>query len=85
MDTMVNFNILPLGSYDNLISMYWLEYRKTIINYLHKSFDCIYDEVKYHTINGIYRPINTRQISVVQLKKCIRKGCRLYAIKILED
>ena len=85
MDTSINLNILPLGSYDILIGVDWLEYHKTIINYLHKNFDCIDDKGKYHTIKGIYKPITTRKILAVQLKKCIKKGCQLYAIKIVED
>ena len=80
MDTSVELNILPLGSYDILIGMDWLESHKTIINCLNKSFDCIDEEGNCLTIKGIYRPISIQQISVVQLKKCIRKGCELYAI-----
>ena len=29
--------------------------------------------------------MSIRKISPVQLKKCIRKGCQLYAIKIVEN
>ena len=53
MDTSVNLNILPLGSYGILISMDWLESHKTIINYLHTIFDCVDEEGKYDTIKGI--------------------------------
>ena len=62
MDTYVNLNILPLGSFDILIGMDWLESHKTIIDCLHKIFNCIDDEGKYHTIKGIYRPITMGQI-----------------------
>ena len=53
MDTLVNLNILPLGSYDILISMDWIKSHKTIINCLDKIFDCIDEEGKYDTIKGI--------------------------------
>ena len=61
-----------------------LKSHKTIIKCLYKIFECIDEEGKCHTIKGIYRPISTQQISVVQLKKCFRKGCQLYAIKVVE-
>ena len=53
LDTRVNLNILPLGSYDILIGMDWLEAHRAIIDCLHKSFGCMDEE-------GIYRPISTR-------------------------
>ena len=59
MDTTLNINILPLGSYDILIGMVWLEYHKAIIDCLHKSFDCMEEEGKRHTVKGVYRPIST--------------------------
>ena len=84
MYTLVNLNILPLGSYDILVGMDWSESYNAIIDYLHKSFGCVDEKGKYYTVKGIYRPISSKQISVVQLKKCIKKGCQLYAIKIKE-
>ena len=36
----VNLNILPLGSYDVLISMDWLEQHHVMLNFLHKSILC---------------------------------------------
>ena len=53
MDNSVNLDILPLGSYNILIGMDWLESHKTIIDCLHKSFDYVDEEGKYHTIKGI--------------------------------
>ena len=84
LDTSVNLNILPLGSYDILIGMDWLESHKVVIDYLHKIFSSVDEEDKYHTMNEISRPLSTRQILALQCKKCIRKGCRLYGIKIKE-
>ena len=83
-DTSVNLNILPLGSFDTLIGMDCLESHKSVIDYLHKIFSSVDEEDKYHTMNEIYRPLSTRQISAIQRKNCIRKGCQLYGIKIRE-
>ena len=63
-DTSVDLNILPLGSYDILIGMDWLESHKTIINCLHKSFDYINEKGNYHTIKGVCRHVSIRKISV---------------------
>ena len=42
------------------------------------------EEGKRHKFKGIYRHISTWQISAIQLKKFLRKGCQLYAIKFKE-
>ena len=84
LDMSVNLNILPIGSYDILIGMDWLESHKDVIDYLHKFFSNVDEEDKYHTMNEIYRPLSTQQISALQPKKCIRKGCQLNSIKIKE-
>ena len=54
LNTTVNLNILLLGSSDILIGMDWLETHRTIIDCLHKSFDCMDEEGKRHTVRGIY-------------------------------
>ena len=84
LDTSINLDILPLGSYDILIGIDWLESHKAIIDYLHKNFSGVDEENKYHTMKEIYRPLSTRQILSLQRKKCIRKGCQIYDIKIKE-
>jgi hypothetical protein len=50
-----NLNILPLGPYDMIIGMDWLEQHKAV---------------------------SVRLVSAMQLKKCIRKGCHVYAIQV---
>ena len=82
LDTSVNLNILFLGSYHIFIGMDWLESHKAVIDYLHKIFSSVDEEDKYHTMKKIYRPLSTQQISALQRKKCISKGCQLYGIKI---
>ena len=53
MDTSVNLNMLPLGSYNILIVMDWLESHNVIIDCLHKSFGCMDEKGKYYTVKGI--------------------------------
>ena len=64
--------------------MDWLESHKAVIDYLHKNFSSVDEEDKYHTLKEIYRALSTWKISALQRKKCIRKGCQLYGIKIKE-
>ena len=59
LNTTVNLNIIPLGSYDILIGMDWLETHRAIIDCLHKSCDCMDKEGKRNTVKGIYKPIST--------------------------
>ena len=82
--TYANLNILPLGSYDILIGMDWLEAHKVKLDCYNKTFECIDEEGNPRVVRGIPKVIFVRQISVVQLKNFCRKGCRLYAAHVLE-
>ena len=48
MDTKVNLSMIPLGSYDILIGMDWIESHKDVIDYLHKIFSSVDEEDKYN-------------------------------------
>ena len=82
LDTSVNLNILPLGSYDILIGMDWLESHKDFIDYLHKIFSSVDEEDKYYTMNEIHRPLSTQQISALQCKSVLGKGANFMASKL---
>ena len=43
-ETYVNLNVLPLGSYDMLIGMEWLEQHILVLNCFDKTFNCINNE-----------------------------------------
>jgi hypothetical protein len=49
-NTLVNLNVLPLGSYDILIGMDWLESHKVLLNCYEKSF-------VYQDENGVKRTV----------------------------
>jgi hypothetical protein len=77
-----NLNILPLGSYDIIIRMDWPEKHKAVL-------DCYTKTLKYKdkndttkTVQGVQKPISVRQVSTMQFKKCMRKGCHVYAIQV---
>ena len=39
--TCVDLNVLPLGSYDALIGMDWLEAHRVKLDYYNKTFECM--------------------------------------------
>ena len=82
--TCVDLNVLPLGSYDVLIKMDWLEAHRVKLDCYNKVFECLDEECNSRMVKGIPKVILVRQILVMQLKKCCRKVCQLYVAHILE-
>ena len=81
----VNTNVLPLGSYDVLTRMDWLEAHRVNLDCYNKTFECMDGEGNPIVVRGIPKVISVRQISKIQLKKLCRQGCQLYAAHILEE
>ena len=67
--TCVDMNVLPLGSYDVLIGMDWLEAHRVKLNYYNNNFGCMDEEGNPRVVKGIPKVISVRQISSMQLKK----------------
>ena len=82
--TYADMNIFPLGSYDILIGMDWLEMHRGKLDYYNKTFECLNEEGKLRVVRGIPKVISIRQASTMQLKKLCGKGDRLYATHVLE-
>ncbi len=75
--------MFPLGSYDVLIGMDWLEKHKVILNCYDKTFSCIDEKGNNITVKGIARKVMVREIFALQMKRVVRKGCKVFAIHIL--
>jgi hypothetical protein len=71
--TKSDLNIIPLGSYDFLIGMDWLDQHHAIIDCYNKEFTCLDVEGNLRTIQGIPRAVTIREVSALQLKKSYRK------------
>ena len=84
-ETVVKLNVLPLGSYDLLISMDWLEQHRVTLNCYNKTFTCLNNDGKLVSVKGIPRKTTIRQISALQLKRAVRKGCKAYAVTINDE
>ena len=83
--TQVKLNVLPLGSYDVLIGMDWLEKHKVVLNCFEKTFICLDDKEERVTVKGIPRKISFRQILALQMKKVVRKGCKVFSVHIINN
>ena len=62
--------------------MDWLEMNKAVLDCYEKSLKYKDENDTLRTVQGIQKPISVRQISTMQFKKCIRKGCQIYAIQV---
>ena len=77
-------NVLPLGSYDVLIGINWLEVHRVKLDCYNKTFECLNEQGKLKVVKGIPKVIYSRQDSTMQMKKFCGKGCRVYATHVLE-
>ena len=84
-ETFFKLNVLPLGSYDILIGMDWVEQHSVVLNYYDKTFTCINNDGKLISRKGIPRKTIVRQISALQLKRVVRKGCKAYAVIVTSE
>jgi hypothetical protein len=84
MNTRTDLNIIPLGSYDVMIGMDWLEKHHVVLYFHNKTFTCIDGNGKQRTMKGVPRSISIRDISSLQLKICFRKGFQLYVDHVEE-
>jgi hypothetical protein len=83
--TRVNLCIMILGSYDVVIGMDWLESHEAILNCKTKRLILVDDEGQRRVIVGRNQGVSLRFISSLQLRKSMRKGCKLYAILALNE
>jgi hypothetical protein len=85
LQTQIKLNILPLGSYDIIVGMDCLKAHHVILKCYGKSFTCLNDEGKTVEIKGIPRKVTLRQISAMQVKRAVRKGCQMFAVNVVND
>jgi hypothetical protein len=85
LSTKADLDILPLGSYDCLIGMDWLDQHHVILDFHNKAITCLDEEWNLRTIQGIPKAVTVREISTLQLKKCYRKGCQIFVVHMEEN
>jgi hypothetical protein len=84
LNTRVYLSILPLGSYECIIGMDWLDQHHAILDYHNKEFNFLDEEGNLRKVQGIPRAVTIREISSLQLNKCYRKGCQIFAAHMEE-
>ena len=83
--TYADLNVFPLGCYEFLIGMNWLEEHRVILNFYNKTFLCTNDIGNVVNIKGIPKKIYVREISTLQMKKCVHEGCKLYFVHVIDN
>ena len=58
--TYVDLNVLPLGSYDVLIGMDWIEAHKVKLDCYNKTFECLDEEGNLRVVRCIPKVISVR-------------------------
>ena len=53
-------NVLPLGSYDMIIGIDWLEKYKVVLNFFDKTFTYVSEDEIVRKVNGFSNPISLR-------------------------
>ena len=65
--------------------MDWLEQHRVVLNYFDKTFTCVNNDGETINVKGIPRKTTVRQIPALQLKKLVRKGCKAFAVTIINE
>ena len=63
--------------------MDWLERNQVVLNCFQKTFTCLNNKGERITVKGIPRKVSVRQISALQMKKVVRKGCKVFSLHII--
>ena len=77
-------NVFPLGSYDMIFGMDWLEKYKVVLNCFDKTFTYVAEDKIVTEVRDLSKPISLRKISALQLRKCLRKGYNIYVVNIVD-
>jgi hypothetical protein len=82
LSTREDLNIIPLGSYDCLIGMDWLDQHHAILDCYNKAFTCLDEEGNLRTVQGIPRAVTCqRNFSIAaeeKLQKRVSNICSTY-------
>jgi hypothetical protein len=83
--TKMNLYSMGLGTYDLIIGMDWLESHRALVDCYKKKVLCQNDLGEPIVIEGIKREVTLRLISSQKVKKCMRKGCKIYVVEMISE
>jgi hypothetical protein len=81
----VNLYVMILRSYDIVIGMDWMETHEAIPNCKTKWLSLVDDEGQRRVIVGRNQGVSLWFVSSLQLRKSMCKGCKLYAILVINE
>ena len=65
--------------------MDWLEKHKVILNCFEKPFTYLNEKEETVIVKGIPRQVSVRQIYALQMKRSVRKGCKVFVVHIIDN
>jgi hypothetical protein len=83
--TRLKVYVTALWAYDLIIGMDWLESHRALVDCFAKRVLCVGDEGRPVEIQGVWRRESLRFISTMKVKRCLRKGCRLYVVEAVNE
>jgi hypothetical protein len=83
--TRLKVYITALRVYDLIIGMDWLEAHRALVYCFTKRVLCVDNEGRPVEIQGVRRRVSLRFISTMKVKRCLRKGCRLYVVEVVNE
>ena len=65
--------------------MNWIEEHKFLLNCFDKTFTYIDNNGNNMKVKGIPMKVTIREIAALKMKRSIRKGCKVFAVYIMND
>jgi hypothetical protein len=81
--TKLKVYVTVLGAYDLIIRMDWLASHRALVDCFPKRVLCVDDEGRPVEIQGVQRKVSLRFISTMKVKRCLRQGCQLYVVEVV--
>ena len=63
----------------------WLEKHRVVLNCFNKTFTYVNNDGETVNVRGIPRKTTIRQISALQLKRAVRKGCKGFDVTVINE
>jgi hypothetical protein len=83
--TRLKVYVTALGAYDLIIGMYWLAAHQDLVDCFAKRVLCVDDEGRPVEIQGVWRKVSLRFISTMKVQQCLRQGCQLYVVEVVNE
>ena len=65
--------------------MEWLEQHRVVLNCFNKTCTCVNNDGEIVNVKGIPRKTTIRQISTLKFKRVVQKGCKTFAVTVINE